>query len=122
MVFELLERGEVLEIPAEKPLSEEEAWWECLFHLLFLKHFKLFNFPVKINSLQYKFGSKSAKSNFQEKLSRRPLGLGVLALPEDHPQRYQAKQPSQVFSILGFCWQLNCIKHIKMTTIGDGWR
>ena len=26
MVFELLERGEVLEIPAEKPLTEEEAW------------------------------------------------------------------------------------------------
>ena len=28
MVFELLERGEVLEIPAEKPLTEEEAWWD----------------------------------------------------------------------------------------------
>ena len=33
MVFELLERGEVLEIPAEKPLSEEEAWWEFSIHL-----------------------------------------------------------------------------------------
>ena len=32
MVFELLERGEVLEIPAEKPLSEEEAWWESTIH------------------------------------------------------------------------------------------
>ena len=42
--------------------------------------------------------------HYQEKLSRRPLGLGVLALPEDHPQRYQAKQPSQVFSIWGSCW------------------
>jgi len=28
MVFELLERGEVLEIPAQTPLSEEAAWWE----------------------------------------------------------------------------------------------
>ena len=35
MVFELLERGEVLEIPAEKPLSEEEAWWEFSIHLSF---------------------------------------------------------------------------------------
>ena len=26
MVFELLERGEVLEIPAVSPLKEEEAW------------------------------------------------------------------------------------------------
>ena len=26
LVFELLERGEVLEIPAETPLSEEQAW------------------------------------------------------------------------------------------------
>ena len=25
-VFELLERGELLEIPSENPLSEEEAW------------------------------------------------------------------------------------------------
>ena len=25
-VFELLEQGELLEIPAENPLSEEEAW------------------------------------------------------------------------------------------------
>ena len=25
-MFELLERGELLELPAEKPLSEEEAW------------------------------------------------------------------------------------------------
>ena len=33
MVFELLERGEVLEIPAEKPLSEEEAWWEISIHI-----------------------------------------------------------------------------------------
>ena len=33
MVFELLERGEVLEIPAEKPLSEEEAWWEFSIHI-----------------------------------------------------------------------------------------
>ena len=27
MVFELLERGEVLEVPAETPLTEQEAWW-----------------------------------------------------------------------------------------------
>ena len=59
MVFELLERGEVLEIPAEKPLSEEEAWWECSIHLLFFKHVKLFNFQVNINCLQYKFESAS---------------------------------------------------------------
>ena len=44
--------------------------------------------------------SPNQYSHYQEKLSRRPLGPGVLALPEDHPQRYQAKQPSQVFGIL----------------------
>ena len=63
-------------------------------HLSLFKHVKLFNFP----------GSPNQYSHYQEKLSRRPLGPGVLALPEDHPQRYQAKQPSQVFSILGLCW------------------
>lgn len=26
MVFELLERGQVLEVPTEKPLTEEQAW------------------------------------------------------------------------------------------------
>lgn len=26
MVFELLERGQILEVPTEKPLSEEDAW------------------------------------------------------------------------------------------------
>ena len=26
LVFELLEKGELLEIPAEKPLTEDEAW------------------------------------------------------------------------------------------------
>lgn len=26
MVFELLERGQVLEVPTDKPLSEEQAW------------------------------------------------------------------------------------------------
>ena len=26
LVFELLERGELLEVPAEKPLSEKETW------------------------------------------------------------------------------------------------
>ena len=52
MVFELLERGEVLEIPAEKPLSEEEAWWGFSIHLSFFKHVKLFIFPVKINCLK----------------------------------------------------------------------
>ena len=26
IVFELLERGELLEIPTEKPLAESEAW------------------------------------------------------------------------------------------------
>lgn len=26
LVFELLERGQVLEVPTDKPLSEEEAW------------------------------------------------------------------------------------------------
>lgn len=26
LVFELLERGQVLEVPTDNPLSEEEAW------------------------------------------------------------------------------------------------
>ena len=124
MVFELLERGEVLEIPAEKPLSEEEAWWEFSIHLcIIFKHVRLFIFQSRLVSyniiLDRHEESPKQYSHYQEKLSRRPLGPGVLALSEDHPQRYQAKQPSQVFSS---CWQLNCIKHIKMTTIGDGWR
>ena len=42
MVFELLERGEVLEIPAEKPLTEEEAWWEQNIDFIFQSDHTLF--------------------------------------------------------------------------------
>ena len=72
-------------------------------HIIFFKHVKLFNFPVNI-SLDQQQESPNQHSYYQEKLSRRPLGLGVLALPEDHSQRYQAKQPSQVFSNWCFNW------------------
>ena len=109
MVFELLERGEVLEIPAEKPLSEEEAWWEFSIHIDYFLNISSYSSSqsrlIAYNiSLDQHQESPNQHSHDQEKLSGRPLGLGVLALPEDHPQRYQAKQPSQVFSSWVFCW------------------
>ena len=72
------------------------------------KHSKYIIFQPRCNCSIVHFDqhqqSPNQYSHYQEKLSRRPLGLGVLALPEDHPQRHQAKQPSQVFSSWGFCW------------------
>ena len=195
MVFELLERGEVLEIPAEKPLTEEEAWWAivtiichdirnlsssslsvlssssimkrrpdivlkmmmcrkkiqfCFFCFLFsskpplrcvvlvsrfwthernftylqflsrCKHAKVLiakarkDFLLKRSAAPLKYSFKLNSKKFsthklaachhdqcddqchQEELPRRAAGPGVPPLPEDHPQRHQTKQPTQV--------------------------
>ena len=52
LVFELLEKGEILEIPTEKPLTEDEAWRSfrdvisgleyCKYILLHLYIFNIF--------------------------------------------------------------------------------
>ena len=43
LVFELLERGELLEVPAEKPLSEKETWKSFRDVILGLEYCKYLN-------------------------------------------------------------------------------
>ena len=42
-MFELLERGELLEVPAEKPLSEKETWKSFRDVILGLEYCKYLN-------------------------------------------------------------------------------
>ena len=62
MAFELLEKGEVLEIPTDKPLTEEEAiqCFRDVVHGLEYRKFKIFSdFDFRIYSHEH-FSSLSA--------------------------------------------------------------
>ena len=72
-MFELLEKGELLEVPTDKPLSEEEAWR---------------SFRDVISGLEY----RKCAEKFCWKSLISIIGNYCSALSENHPQRHKAQQ------------------------------
>lgn len=84
LVFELLERGQVLEVPTETPLHEDKAWGYFRDVVLGIEYRK---------SDWYRCDDKRTKFFSFPNIDNTLVAFVSSALSKDHPQRHKAGQP-----------------------------